>query len=150
MPGRRFASPADFNDQFTDWLGRANARVVRTIKAGPVDLIDADRAAMLPLPPIPPHLGRRNKIRLGRDYYVRLDTNDYSVDPQMIGRMVDVAVGPGRSAGRQKSRRKRVPHRELRRAPDRRFRWSEALFGAACRNRTDDLFITSESLYRLS
>jgi len=38
------------------------------------------------------HLGWRNKIRLGRDYYVRLDTNDYSVDPAVIGRMVDVAA----------------------------------------------------------
>ena len=66
--------------------------MVRTIKAAPVDLIDADRAAMLPLPPIPLHLGWRNKIRLGRDYYVRLDTNDYSVDPTVIGRMVDVAA----------------------------------------------------------
>jgi hypothetical protein len=92
MPGRTFACPADFNTQFTDWLARANARVVRTIKAAPVDLIDADRAAMLPLPPIPLHLGWRNKIRLGRDYYVRLDTNDYSVDPTLIGRMVDVAA----------------------------------------------------------
>lgn len=92
MPGRTFTSPADFNDQFTDWLVRANARLVRTIKAAPVDLIDADRAAMLPLPPIPLHLGWRNTIRLGRDYYVRLDTNDYSVDPNVIGRMVDVAA----------------------------------------------------------
>jgi len=92
MPGRTFTSPADFNAQFTDWLARANARVVRTIKAAPVELIDADRAAMLPLPPIPLHLGWRNKIRLGRDYYVRLDTGDYSVDPTVIGRMVDVAA----------------------------------------------------------
>ncbi len=92
MPGRTFTSPADFNDQFTDWLMRANGRVVRTIKAAPGDLIDADRAAMLPLPPIPLHLGWRNKIRLGRDYYVRLDTNDYSVEPTVIGRMVDVAA----------------------------------------------------------
>ena len=92
MPGRTFTSPADFNDQFTDWLAKANARVVRTTKAAPADLIDADRAAMLALPPIPLHLGWRNKIRLGRDYYVRLDTNDYSVDPQAIGRMVDVAA----------------------------------------------------------
>ena len=91
MPGRSFTSPADFNAQFSDWLATANARVVRTIKAAPVDLIDADRAAMLTLPPIPLHLGWRNKIRLGRDYYVRLDTNDYSVDPAVIGRMVDVA-----------------------------------------------------------
>src|SRR5690242_18122005 len=36
--------------------------------------------------------GWRNKIRLGRNYYVRLDTNDYSVDPTMIGSMVDVAA----------------------------------------------------------
>jgi hypothetical protein len=92
MPGRTFRSPADFNTQFGDWLVKANSRVVRTIKAAPVDLIEADRAAMLPLPPIPLHLGWRNKIRLGRDYYVRLDTNDYSVDPTMIGRMVDVAA----------------------------------------------------------
>jgi hypothetical protein len=92
MPGRTFASPGDFNDQFTDWLTKANGRVVRTIKAAPVDLIDADRAAMLPLPPIPLHLGWRNRIRLGRDYYVRLDTNDYSVDPTLIGRIVDVSA----------------------------------------------------------
>jgi len=92
MPGRGFTSPMDFNEQFTDWLARANARVVRTIKAAPADLIDTDRAGMLPLPPIPLHLGWRNKIRLGRDYYVRLDTNDYSVDPTAIGRMVDVSA----------------------------------------------------------
>jgi Mu transposase-like protein len=92
MPGRTFTSPADFNTQFGDWLVKANSRVVRTIKAAPIDLVEADRAAMLPLPPIPLHLGWRNKIRLGRDYYVRLDTNDYSVDPTVIGRMVDVAA----------------------------------------------------------
>jgi hypothetical protein len=97
MPGRTFGSPGDFNDQFADWLTRANGRVVRTIKAAPADLVDVDRAAMLPLPPIPLppiplHLGWRTKIRLGRDYYVRIDTNDYSVDPTVIGRMVDVSA----------------------------------------------------------
>jgi hypothetical protein len=90
MPGRTFASPTDFNTQFTDWLGIANTRVVRTLKAAPVDLLDADKAAMLPLPPVPLHLGWRNRIRLGRDYYVRIDSNDYSVDPAVIGRMVDI------------------------------------------------------------
>jgi hypothetical protein len=92
MPGRHFESPADFNIQFAEWLTRANARVVRTTRAAPIDLLAADLAAMLPLPPIPLHLGWRNKIRLGRDYYVRLDTNDYSVDPNLIGRMVDVTA----------------------------------------------------------
>jgi hypothetical protein len=92
MPGRAFTSPADFNDQFSDWLIRANSRQVRTIKARPVDLIDADRAKMLPLPPVPLHLGWRERVRLGRDYYVRLDTSDYSVDPTAIGRMVEVSA----------------------------------------------------------
>ena len=92
MPGRAFTCPGDFNEQFADWLSRANTRVVRTINAAPLDRLDTDRAAMLPLPPIPLHLGWRNRVRLGRDYYVRLDTNDYSVDPHVIGRIVDVTA----------------------------------------------------------
>jgi hypothetical protein len=104
MPGRSFTGPADFNAQFTDWLTRANTRVVRTIKAAPAELLEADRAAMLPLPPIPLHLGWRNRIRLGRDYYVRLDTNDYSVDPHLIGRIVDVSADLHRIRVRHESR----------------------------------------------
>lgn len=92
MPARSFASPEDFNAQFTNWLALANGRVVRTTKAAPVDRLETDRAGMLPLPPIPLHLGWRNRVRLGRDYYVRIDTNDYSVDPSMIGRLVDVSA----------------------------------------------------------
>jgi hypothetical protein len=92
MPGRDFTSPADFNIQFADWLTKANTRVVRTIKVRPVDLLDADRAAMLPLPPVPPVLGWVNRVRLGRDYYVRVDSSDYSVDPAVIGRFVDVTA----------------------------------------------------------
>ena len=92
MPGRVFGSPADFNAQLFDWVDRANARVVRTTGAAPLDRLDADRAAMLPLPPRPLHLGWRNRIRLGRDYYVRVDTNDYSADPAVIGRLVDVTA----------------------------------------------------------
>jgi len=96
MPGRSFASPADFNSQFTEWLDRANSRVVRTLRARPADLIEADRAAMLPLPAIPPPLGWHHRVRLGRDYYVRLAASDYSVDPAVIGRLVDVTAGLNR------------------------------------------------------
>jgi transposase len=92
MPGRSFDSPADFNAQFSDWLERANRRVVRTLKARPIDLVDADRAAMLALPPVRPRVGWFNTIRLGRDYYVRVDSNDYSVDPAAIGRQVTVTA----------------------------------------------------------
>jgi hypothetical protein len=92
MPGRTFTSPADFNAQFARWLTIANHRMVRTVHASPASRLDADLAGMLPLPPIPLHLGWRNRIRLGRDYYVRVDTNDYSVDPRAIGRVVDVTA----------------------------------------------------------
>ena len=92
MPGRTFASPADFNTQFGNWLQLANSRVVRTVKVRPVDRFDADRSAMLTLPPIALQLGWRSRVRLGRDYYVRVDSNDYSVDPTAIGRLVDVTV----------------------------------------------------------
>ena len=92
MPGRDFASPADFNTQFAEWLGLANARVVRTIKTRPVDLLDTDRAAMLALPPVAPVVGWVNRVRLGRDYYVRVDSSDYSVGPAVIGRFVDVTA----------------------------------------------------------
>ena len=61
MPGRSFASPGDFNSQFTDWLAIANSRVVRTIKAKPIERLDTDKAAMLPLPPVSPAVGWFNR-----------------------------------------------------------------------------------------
>lgn len=67
-------------------------RVVRTTVASPAARPDIDLAAMLALPPVPLHPGWRNRIRLGRDYYVRVDTTDYSVDPHAIGRIVDVSA----------------------------------------------------------
>jgi hypothetical protein len=81
MPGRQFISPADFTAQFADWLEHANQGVVRTLGASPADLVEADRAAMLPLPPVPLHLGWRNRVRLGRDYYVRIDTRTIPSTP---------------------------------------------------------------------
>lgn len=90
LPGRTFSSPQDFNDQLSSWLGLANTRIVRTLRSRPSDLVDADRALMMPLAPQPLFLGHHHRVRLGRDYYVRLASNDYSADPRMIGRLVDV------------------------------------------------------------
>ena len=92
LPGRVFTSPTDFQHQLTNWLVLANQKTVRTIKARPVERVGKDRANMLPLPPIALHVGWRTHVRLGRDYYVRLDSNDYSVDPTAIGRMVTVTA----------------------------------------------------------
>jgi hypothetical protein len=93
LPGRQFASPADFNHQLAEWLPIANRRMVRSLGARPIDRLEVDRAAMLPLPPVTPTLGHRSRVRLGRDYYVRVAGNDYSVDPTMIGTMVEITAG---------------------------------------------------------
>lgn len=90
MPGRTFVSGSDFNAQLAGWLPVANTRLVRATGARPVDLIGVDRAAMSALPPIAPATGTRSRVRLGRDYYVRAAGNDYSVDPSVIGRFVEV------------------------------------------------------------
>lgn len=92
MPGRRFTSPDDFNEQLAAWLPVANSRFSRSRRGRPNDLISIDRAAMRGLPPMEPEVVFRNSVRLPRDYYVRAFSNDYSVDPAMIGRVVDVTA----------------------------------------------------------
>ncbi len=94
LPGRTFTSPADFNEQLAEWLARANTRTVRAIQGRPVDLLATDYQCMLALPPIAPQVGLTYRTRLGRDYYVRVDTADYSVDPRVIGKFVDVTASP--------------------------------------------------------
>jgi transposase len=91
LPGRTFTSPADFNAQLGGWMSVANGRFRRHLEAAPADRIAADRAAMMSLPPIgAAQLGWHAKVRLPRDYYVRVASNDYSVHPAVIGRRVDV------------------------------------------------------------
>ena len=90
LPGRVFASPAEFNTQLADWLAVVNTRPRRALGCAPSDRITADRQAMLALPPVAPATGWRASTRLPRDHYVRLDSNDYSVHPAVIGRRIEV------------------------------------------------------------
>ena len=90
LPRRSFASPADFNTQLDGWLPRANGRVVRSTGRRPEEALAADLAAMTMLPLAAPSTGLRTRVRLGREYYLRVDSNDYSVDPRCAGRFVDV------------------------------------------------------------
>jgi transposase len=92
LPGREFTSPADFNAQLSAWVATANTRWHRRLECRPADRIGADRAAMITLPPVPPVTGWHKTARLPRDYYVRLDSNDYSVDPAVIGRRIEVTA----------------------------------------------------------
>jgi transposase len=93
LPGRAFASPADFKVQLQRWLSVVNARPRRALGCAPAERIAADRAAMLTLPPVAPATGWRFSARLARDHYVRLDSNDYSVHPAVIGRRIEVTAG---------------------------------------------------------
>ena len=96
LPGRSFTGPADFNAQLQAWLGVVNTRRRRALGCAPTERITADRAAMLALPPVPPATGWRFSTRLARDHYVRLDSNDYSVHPAVIGRRIEVIAGLAR------------------------------------------------------
>lgn len=90
LPGRTFASPEDFNEQLHAWLPRANNRLVRRTGKRPNDAVESDRKSMFSLPPVAPVLGALGRVRLPRDYYLRVASNDYSVHPSAIGSFIDV------------------------------------------------------------
>jgi transposase len=92
LPGRVFTGPGDFNVQMQGWLAQVNGRRRRALGCAPTDRIGADRQAMLTLPPVAPAVGWRSSTRLARDHYVRLDSNDYSVHPAVIGRRIEVVA----------------------------------------------------------
>jgi transposase len=92
LPGRGFASPAEFNAELAAWLAVANTRAKRALGCAPAERITADKQAMLALPPVAPAVGWRASSRLPRDHYIRLDSNDYSVHPAVIGRRVEVVA----------------------------------------------------------
>jgi hypothetical protein len=93
LPGRVFAGADDFNTQLGDWLEtRANLRVHAGLRCRPSERIDADLAAMLPLPPVLPDVDWRTDLRLGADHWVRIDRNDYSVHPKAVGRRIAIRV----------------------------------------------------------
>lgn len=92
LPGRTFGGVDDFNRQLGVWLKRANQRIHGTTKVRPSEAIFEDRGAMMPFPPVLPDPSMRFTTRLPRDHYVRVDTNDYSVNPRFVGRRVDVRV----------------------------------------------------------
>lgn len=92
-PGRRFANELDFQLQLDDWFEhRANQRVHRTLRARPVDRLAEELEHMTPLPARAPQTERRQVIRVPADPHVRVDTNDYSLDPRFVGRRVEVSV----------------------------------------------------------
>jgi hypothetical protein len=91
-PGRAFANELDFQDQLDAWFSKVNARTHMTLKARPVDRLAEDLTAMAPLPDQPPDTARRWTVRVPPDPHLRVDTNDYSLDPALVGRRVEIIV----------------------------------------------------------
>jgi transposase len=89
-PGRMFANELDFQEQLDAWFAKANARTHKTLKVRPVDRLADERLASLPA--AMPDCARRWVTRIAPDPYLRVDTNDYSLDPTLVGRRVEVIV----------------------------------------------------------
>ena len=90
-PGRRFANELDFQAQLDGWTEKANDRVHRTTRAVPAKRLVSERERMRPLPRLP-DTDRRFVIRVPQQPYLRFDRNDYSLDPRLAGRRVEVRV----------------------------------------------------------
>jgi transposase len=92
-PARSFANELDYQDQLDGWFSdRANARVHRTLRAVPAERLVAERELMRPPPDAMPDLDRRFVTRVAAQPYLRFDTNDYSLDPRLAGRRVEVRI----------------------------------------------------------
>ena len=89
-PGRRFANHLDYQLQLDAWFEKANARTHKTLRARPVDRLVEERQVMRSLPDHEPDLDRRWMVRVPPDPHLRFDTNDYSLDPNLVGRRVEV------------------------------------------------------------
>jgi transposase len=101
LPGRTFVCAADFNAQLRGWLNSvANRRTHATTGLIPAEALAADRAVMAALPPVAPATGATITTRLGRDYYVSVGGNAYSVHPEVIGRMITVMTDLGQITAR--------------------------------------------------
>jgi transposase len=90
--GRRFANPLDFQLQLDGWCDRVNRRVHRTTRAVPAERLAEERGRMRPLPAAMPDCDRRLVVRVPQQPFVRVDRNDYSIDPAFAGRRVELRV----------------------------------------------------------
>jgi transposase len=91
-PGRMFANELDFQEQLDAWFARVNARIHKTLKLRPIDRLAEELRAMVALPEHMPDTARRWVVRVPPDPHLRFDTNDYSLDPALVGRRVEVIV----------------------------------------------------------
>ncbi len=91
-PGRQFANPTDVQRELDGWRDRVNRRVHRTIRAVPAERLVHERQRMRALPATSPDTDRRFVRRVPQQPDLRVDRNDYSIDPAFAGRRVEVRI----------------------------------------------------------
>jgi transposase len=91
--GRSFANHLDFQNQLDPWSDRINARVHRTTKARVDERLAVERERMQPLGEELPRTERRFTLRVAPQPYFRFDRNDYSLDPRLVGRRLEIRAG---------------------------------------------------------
>lgn len=91
-PGRVFANHLDFQDRLDAWTEKANGRVHRTTRAIPAERLAEEQTRMRLLPARMPDVDRRQVVRVPAQPFVRVDRNDYSIDPAFAGRRVELRV----------------------------------------------------------
>jgi transposase len=92
-PGRAFANELDFQAQLDRWFDeRANVRFHRTLRCRPLDRLVEELAVMRALPERLPDVDRRFVTRVPPDPYVRVDSCDYSLDPRLVDRRVELRI----------------------------------------------------------
>jgi transposase len=88
--GRSFANPLDFQLQLDGWADKINRRRHPSTRAIVTERLAAERERMRPLPDRLPGVERRWVTRVPPQPYLRFDRNDYSLDPRLVGRRVEV------------------------------------------------------------
>ncbi len=93
-PARCFAGVDDYQTQLDRWVAeRANPRRHQGIRAVPAERLTQERKSMRPLPDQMPRTDLRFTLRVPPQPYFRFDRNDYSLDPHLVGRRVEIRAG---------------------------------------------------------
>ena len=90
-PRRSFANHLDFQDQMDRWAEKANGRAHRTIRGVPAERLAHERE-LRPLGEVTLETDRRWVARVAQQPLIRVDRNDYSLDPVFAGRRVEIRV----------------------------------------------------------
>jgi len=90
LAGRSFRDWAHANRQARQWCDKVNARFRDDLKASPRELFALERSRLKPLPVWAPPVYLLHQRLVDLEGYVSVDTNRYSVPPDLIGRHVEV------------------------------------------------------------